>query len=120
MKLDQNKTRKYRTRRVLTTVLVVVIKILTFAVPALIFVFSNYFGELTELALGILFVMFIVWDFVFRGNRWTNLSTLAIIFLFAVIMLVLSPAPSWIVELMIGLLYILYTLAYFFLPNDKY
>lgn len=117
MKLDQTEIRKYRTRRILATILAVTIKILTFAVPAFIFVFSNYFGELTELALGILFVMSIVWDFVFRGTRWTNLSTLAIIFLFVVIMLVLSPAPSWIVELVIGLLYILYTLAYFFLPE---
>lgn len=119
MKLDQTKIRKYRSRRILTSVLAVIIKILTFAVPALIFVFSNYFGELTELALGILFVMSIVWDFVFCGNRWTNLSTLAIIFLLIVIMLVGSPAPNWIVELVIGLLYILYTLAYYFMPNDK-
>lgn len=119
MKLDQNKIRKYRTRRILLTILAVAIKLLVFAVPALIFVFSNYFGEQTELALGLLFVMSIVWDFVFRGNRWSSLSTLAIIFMFVIIMLVGSPVPNWIVELVISLLYILYTLAYYFAPNEK-
>lgn len=62
MKLDQNKIRKYRPRRILPIVLAVAIKILTFAVPAFILVFSNIFGAWTEVALGVLFALYIAVD----------------------------------------------------------
>lgn len=119
MKLDQNKIRKYRTRRILTTILAIVIKILTFAIPAFILVFSNVFGGWTEVALGVLFALYIAFDSVHDGSGWTSLSTLAIIFVLIIILLVDAFTPSWIVELVTGLLYILYTLAYYFAPNYK-
>lgn len=119
MKLDQNKIRKYRTRQILTTVLAVVIKILAFAVPAFILVFSNVFGAWTEVAIGVLFALYIAFDSVHDGSGWTSLSTLAIIFVLIIILLVDAFTPSWIVELVTGLLYILYTLAYYFAPSDK-
>lgn len=119
MKLDQNKIRKYRSRRILSVVLAVVIKILTFAVPALILVFSNIFGAWTEVAIGVLFALYMAFDSVHDGSGWTSLSTLAIIFVLIIILLVDAFTPSWIVELVTGLLYILYVLAYYFAPNDK-
>ena len=76
MKLDQNKIRKYRSRRILTTVLAITVRLLAFAITALIFVL-------------------------------------------VIVLLANSLAPSWFVELVTGLLYILYTLAYYFAPNDK-
>lgn len=119
MKLDQNKIRKYRSRRILSVVFAVIIKILTFAVPALILVFSNVFGAWTEVAIGVLFALFMAFDSVHDGSGWTNLSTLAIIFVLIIILLVDAFTPGWIVELVTGLLYILYTLAYYFAPSDK-
>ena len=119
MKLDQNKIRKYRSRRTLTTVLAITIRLLAFAVPALIYVFSNVFGAWTEVALGTLFATFVASDSVFGGSRWKRLSTLAIIFVLTIILLANSLAPSWFVEFVIGLLYILYVLAYYFAPSDK-
>ena len=119
MKLDQNKIRKYRSRRILSVVFAVIIKILEFAVPALVYVFSNVFGAWTEVALGTLFAMIIASDSVFGGSRWKHLSTLAIIFVLTIILLANSLAPSWFVEFVIGLLYILYVLAYYFAPNDE-
>lgn len=119
MKLDQNKIRKYRSCRILTTVLAVVIKILAFAVPALILVFSNIFGAWTEVAIGVLFALFMAFDSVHDGSGWTSLSTLAIIFVLVIVLLANSLAPSWFVELVTGLLYILYVLAYYFAPSDK-
>lgn len=119
MKLDQNKIRKYRSRRILTTVLAITVRLLAFAVPALIFVFSNVFGAWTEVAIGVLFAMFMAIDSVFGGSEWTSLSTLAIIFVLVIVLLANSPAPSWIVELVIGLLYILYVLAYYFVPSNE-
>lgn len=119
MKLDQNKIRKYRSRRILTTVLAITVRLLAFAITALIFVFSNVFGAWTEVAIGVLFAMFMAIDSVFGGSEWTSLSTMAIIFVLAIVLLANSLAPSWFVELVTGLLYILYTLAYYFAPNDK-
>lgn len=119
MKLDQNKIRKYRSRRILTTVLAIAVRLLAFAVPALILVFSNIFGAWTEVAIGVLFALFMAFDSVHDGSGWTSLSTLAIIFVLIIILLVDAFTPSWIVELVIGLLYILYTLAYYFAPSDK-
>ena len=120
MKLDQNKIRKYRSRRILSVVLAVVIKILTFAVPALILVFSNVFGAWTEVALGVLFALYIAFDSVQDDSEWTRLSTLAIVFVLIIVLLVNASISSWIVELVTGLLYILYVLAYFFVPNYRY
>ena len=119
MKLDQNKIRKYRSRRILTTVLGITIRLLAFASTAFIFVFSNVFGAWTEVAIGVLFAMFMAIDSVFGGSEWTFLSTLAIIFVLVIVLLANSLAPSWFVELVTGLLYILYTLAYYFAPSDK-
>ena len=119
MKLDQNKIRKYRSRCILTTVLAIAVRLLVFAVPALILVFSNIFGAWTEVAIGVLFALFMAFDSVHDGSEWTSLSTLAIIFVLIIILLVDAFTPSWIVELVTGLLYILYTLAYYFAPSDK-
>jgi hypothetical protein len=120
MKLDQNKIRKYRSRRILSVVLAVVIKILMFAVPASILVFSNVFGAWTEVALGVLFALYIAFDSVQDDSGWTRLSTLAIVFVLVIILLIDAFTPSWIVELVTGLLYILYVLAYFFVPNYRF
>ena len=120
MKLDQNKIRKYRSRRILSVVLAVVIKILTFAVPASILVFSNIFGAWTEVALGVLFALYIAFDSVQDDSGWTRLSTLAIVFVLIIVLLANASISSWIVELVTGLLYILYVLAYFFVPNYRY
>lgn len=119
MKLDQNKIRKYRSRRILTTVLAIAVRLLVFAVPALILAFSNVFGAWTEVAIGVLFALFMAFDSVHDGSGWTSLSTLAIIFVLIIILLVDAFTPSWIVELVTGLLYILYVLAYYFAPNDE-
>ena len=116
MKLDQNKIRKYCSRRILS----VVIKILTFAVPASILVFSNIFGAWTEVALGVLFALYIAFDSVQDDSGWTRLSTLAIVFVLIIVLLANASISSWIVELVTGLLYILYVLAYFFVPNYRY
>ena len=120
MKLNQNKIRKYRSRRILSVVLAVIIKILTFAVPASILVFSNIFGAWTEVALGVLFALYIAFDSVQDDSEWTRLSTLAIIFVLIIVLLANASISSWIVELVTGLLYILYVLAYFFVPNYRY
>lgn len=120
MKLDQNKIRKYRSRRILATVLCIAIRLLVFAVPALILAFSNVFGAWTEVAIGVLFALFMAFDSVHDGSGWTSLSTIAIIFVLIIILLVDAFTPSWIVELVTGLLYILYTLAYYFAPSDGY
>ena len=120
MKLDQNKIRKYRSTRILSVVFAVVIKILTFAVPASILVFSNVFGAWTEVALGVLFALYIAFDSVQDDSGWTRLSTLAIVFVLIIILLIDAFTPSWIVELVTGLLYILYVLAYFFVPNYRF
>lgn len=120
MKLDQNEIRKYRFHRILSVVLAVVIKILTFAVPASILVFSNIFGAWTEVTLGVLFALYIAFDSVQDDSEWTRLSTLAIIFVLIIVLLANASVSSRIVELATGLLYILYVLAYFFVPNHRY